>query len=310
MSFIEPHKSSQWTPTQFWSHMLTFPTTSASPHLPHNHSHPTKHLSPRLENTHHLLLTSLPKIAFSLLLFRCIPPPASFFYMSFSQARLYMALLGFILLISLEGFVGGFFAVAGLVGGVRQRGMFRRVWRAGGFRDLWARRWNLPVHEVLHVVVFERVSCPCCKLLFRPETRSRRDSQSVSTHETERKNDAKKRGPCENATAALFTFLLSGLAHEYLTWMSAGHVRGINILYFLLNGLGCTLETFYFSGARRPGWVYRVVFLVGWVWASEVYTCGYVESGFFEEAKVWMRMFGVECGEVVWLFGRPAKWDK
>ncbi|BFZ60688.1 hypothetical protein YB2330_001730 [Saitoella coloradoensis] len=232
--------------------------------------------------------------------------------MSFPQQRLYMALLGFILLISLEGFVGGAFAVWGVVTGVKQRGMFRRVWRAEGFRDLWARRWNLPVHGILHVVVFERVSCPCCRVLFGRRRRSSvvraRDDDDDAREKKKKKNEGEKRGACENATAALFTFLLSGIAHEYLTWMSAGHVRGINILYFLLNGLCCTLETWFYKG-RRPGWVYRVVFLVGWVWASEVYTWGYVESGFFEEAKVWMRMFGVECEEVVWLFGLPAKWD-
>lgn len=106
------------------------------------------------------------KVAVSLVFIRFIPPPEAFRDMSWIQQRIYYAVLGGILLVCLEGFVGGFFGAYGLLCNRHMRrtspifkiservliddilDMFNHPLISAGFRDLWGHRWNLPVHDM------------------------------------------------------------------------------------------------------------------------------------------------------------------
>lgn len=60
----------------------------------------------------------------------------------------------------------------------------------------------------------------------------------------------------------------------------------------------------------KKTWWFRVIFITLWAYGSETYTDGYLNFGFFEEAKVWLGMLFplFEVKEVVWLplVGKPV----
>lgn len=131
------------------------------------------------------------------------------------------------------------------------------------------------------------------------------------------KKEVQRRGFRENALAAFLTFLVSGAFHEVMSYMAFGDLRWSNIKYFSWNAIGCFIEVLLehslfpaYKTIKRQWW-FRLVFIVLWANGSESYTDGYLNFGFFEEAKVWIGliapMFAVK--EVVWLpiIGKPVR---
>lgn len=83
--------------------------------------------------------------------------------------------------------------------------MFNHPLMSSGFRDLWGRRWNLPVTDVLKHVIFKNVSFPISRWIH--------ESHKSPRHSAEQK----RRSFRENASAAFFTFLVSGTFHEIMS---------------------------------------------------------------------------------------------
>lgn len=294
----EAAETATWSKAEYVSRLVTFPTELVGPKLS-TLSRTMGHA--RWENAKDLV-RSVGKMLVSLVLIRCIPPPEAFLDMSWWQNRLYHALLGFILLLCLEGFVGGFFAAWGVLLDRHQRHMFNRPLISAGFRDLWSRRWNLPVHDVLHGVVFEGMTFPISRWMHA--------SHRYERHTPEHANRTYR----ENVQAAFLTFLVSGLFHEGMSYMAFGQIRGANIVYFSWNALGCSLEVFLHRRyptmkAVQRRWWFRVLFVSLWAWGSESYTDGYLNYGFFEEAKTWIGLIAPPFAikEIVWLLGKPSK---
>lgn len=112
IAFIrEVKETSQWTATEYFGRLFTFPTE-----YDNERNSTTRHIGPsaRTENAKDIGMASI-KILVSLFFIRFIPPPEAFVDMSWSQQRIYHAVLGGILLVCLEGFVGGFFGAYGLL---------------------------------------------------------------------------------------------------------------------------------------------------------------------------------------------------
>lgn len=286
-----------WSLAEYFGRLFTFVVEYDPEHRSH-----TAGVSARYENAKDLAQASV-KVVVAVVLIRCIPPPASFDDMSWLQGRLYYAVLGVILLVCLEGFVGAFFAAYGIAFDRHMRHMFDHPLVSAGFRDLWGRRWNLPVHDVLKNVVFDGVTFPLAKSFHRP-------------------HDLKKNDPAhgartfrQNASAALLTFLVSGAFHEVMSYIAFGDFRYANVKYFTWNAVGCSIEVLLekrllpqYSSVKQQWW-FRALFVVGWAWMSESYTQGYLDFGFFEEAKTWIGLMAppFEVREVVWLFGKPVR---
>ena len=286
-----------WSAVEYFGRLFTFVVE----YDPEPRSH-TEGVSARWENSKDLAQAG-GKIIVALITIRCIPPPASFADMTSTQSHLYYATLGLILLVCLEGFVGAFFAGYGFVFDRHMRHMFNHPEVSAGFRDLWACRWNLPVHDVLKSVVFDGLTFPLAKSWHRPEDVRR------GTVEHGRRTFR------QNATAAFLTFLVSGAFHEVMSYIAFGDFRWANVKYFTWNALGCSIEVLLekrlFPAYKqiKQAWWFRLVFIVGWAYMSESYTQGYLDFGFFEEAKTWIGLMAppFEVREVIWLFGKPAR---
>lgn len=110
LAFMRPvHDTSQWSVVEYYGRLFTFPTEYRD-----EKNSTTLHYGPsaRWENSKDLGMASV-KVFTSLFFIRCIPPPDAFQDMSWLQQRVYYAVLGGILLVCLEGFVGGFFGAYG-----------------------------------------------------------------------------------------------------------------------------------------------------------------------------------------------------
>ena len=104
-------ETKEWTAIEYFGRLFTFPTEYAG-----ERNSTTRHVGPsaRIENAKDIGMASI-KVIVSLFFIRFIPPPESFRDMSWLQERVYYAVLGGILLVCLEGFVGGFFGAYGLL---------------------------------------------------------------------------------------------------------------------------------------------------------------------------------------------------
>ncbi|CCG83370.1 protein of unknown function [Taphrina deformans PYCC 5710] len=301
IAFMRPvAQTSRWSAIEYYGRLFTFPTESEA----ETSSTRDFGTSAVWENGKDLGMASV-KILVSLFFIRFIPPPEAFDDMSWVQQRVYYAVLGAILLVCLEGFVGGLFAGYGLVFDRHMRHMFNHPLVSCGFRDLWGQRWNLPVTDVLKDVIFKGMTFPLSQWYH--------ESHKTAAHSTERS----KRSFRENATAAFATFLVSGAFHEIMSYMAFGDFRWANVKYFSWNAIGCSLEVWMEHGmfpdyARiKRQWWFRFLFVVLWAYGSESYTDGYLKFGFFEEAKVWIGIlfppFTVK--EVIWVpfVGKPVR---
>ncbi|BFZ56971.1 hypothetical protein PYCC9005_004021 [Savitreella phatthalungensis] len=293
----DAEETAKWSATEYWGRLFTFVVE----YDPETRSH-TQGPSARAENAKDLAVSAV-KMVFACVAIRCIPPPESFADMSWLQARAYYAILGVILLVCLEGFVGGFFAAYGFVNDRHMRHMFNRPLISSGFRDLWGRRWNLPVHDVLKNVVFNGLVFPLAKSFHRP------DAVSKGTREHGQRTFR------QNCSAALLTFLVSGAFHEVMSYIAFGDIRWANIRYFTWNAVGCSIEVYLETKAWpryatiKHNWLFRAIFVLTWAYLSESYTEGYLMFGFFEEAKTWIGLIAppLRVDEVVWLVGKPVR---
>lgn len=112
ITFLRPvEQTIKWTLVEYYGRLFTFPTEQEREKTSNTRDFGA---SARIENAKDLGMATL-KVGISLFFIRCIPPPDAFQDMSWFQRRVYYAVLGGILLVCLEGFVGGFFGAYGLL---------------------------------------------------------------------------------------------------------------------------------------------------------------------------------------------------
>lgn len=129
IAFLRPvSETSRWSVVEYYGRLFTFPTEYEG-----EKTSTTLRYGPsaRVENGKDLGMASI-KVLTSLFFIRCIPPPDAFADMSWVQQRVYYAVLGGILLVCLEGFVGGFFGAYGLLCNRHMRRMSSKTPRLSG----------------------------------------------------------------------------------------------------------------------------------------------------------------------------------
>ncbi len=247
-----------------WTELISLPLPDQT-----THSQAQAPSSARRQNAIQAM-QALPQAVLVPTLLRCIPPPESLIHMSFIQARLYHMLAGLAILFVLQGSVQLCLSSWGIVMNSRQKPMFRNPLGARTLQELWGQRWNRVVQEQLHFLF----ACLA--------------------------GNKVKGGRRRRTLAALATFLLSGLFHEYLAYQSFGTASFQQFWFFMIQGVLCSMEPYIPKGATYA-WLVRV----SWVLMCEMYTGAWLQSHFFEQAKAFLPG-PIRVDSMVWLFGRPA----
>ncbi|RKP25531.1 hypothetical protein SYNPS1DRAFT_22524 [Syncephalis pseudoplumigaleata] len=114
------------------------------------------------------------------------------------------------------------------VGAPARRDLFRRPWLTSSPRDLWGRRWNLPVQTSLAEAVYQ----PCCRLLDAAAQRAYAlaagGRQAGLPRPLRRAN---------RFVAGFGVFCLSALIHEYTLSVAFGRSDLDHLRFFCFHGL-------------------------------------------------------------------------
>ncbi|WFD19805.1 hypothetical protein MCAP1_002042 [Malassezia caprae] len=110
--------------------------------------------------------------------------------------------------------------VAGLVLGIEQAPMFENPFFTTSIQQFWT-RWNRAIATVLHRVVFGPSTANSKKKHSNPQSKPPPSLKRFA----------------QTSLMAMFTFLVSGLFHEFLLYCSTPGLYGWQTLFFLLNGL-------------------------------------------------------------------------
>eukprot|EP00667_Euglena_gracilis_P009638 EG_transcript_9794 len=142
---------------------------------------------------------------------------------------------------------------AQLAAGLEVADVMRRPWRASSLTSFW-QRWNLMAAYPLRWAIYEPIVDGPVAGKDHPEGR--------------------RRGPWR-MLGVLATFVVNGLYHEYMLWVSAGHLTGEWLAFFVIMGLAVCGEDALKAVWRRhrlpavPRLIPTMVtyaFLVGLAW--------------------------------------------
>ncbi|KAH3742867.1 hypothetical protein Pelo_15747 [Pelomyxa schiedti] len=121
------------------------------------------------------------------------------------------------------------FSLVPLITGLKLARVYNSPFLSTSPREFWSRRWNMLFRNNLHRHVF----LPICGL-------GKKEAQ-----ESAQSDKAKPKIPkWQQFIAAMAVFAVSGILHEYLTWISFepemyARFAGNQLLFFLLQGLAC-----------------------------------------------------------------------
>ena len=161
-----------------------------------------------------------------------------------------------------------FMGASGLVLGVKMKRMFHRPYFATSIRDWWSRRWNQCFKDQFYRIVFRLL----VDVNNNHRNGQRKGNQSGPKSSNNRNDDTrnddnnnnddeKAKPPLRRSTlAALMTFLVSGVIHDYYAYVTFGREFTVeSTAFFTIHGALTALQVFAQSRVPwlRPGHHHR-----------------------------------------------------
>lgn len=194
--------------------------------------------TPRLTSLVNVLQSSV-LCVFSLLLGPAFPPPDQLSVQPWASYFINAYIMAHVLYFMLMSSGNLTMNLLGLVLGIEQLPMFENPFSTTSLREFWS-RWNRAIASVLHRVIFGGKNT---------NVRQANKAEAASAAAQKKRSDdspAKmRRRFVRMSLLAVFTFVVSGLLHEYLLIFSPRPtVFGWQTLFFLLNGLVTVASTY------------------------------------------------------------------
>ncbi|WFD30682.1 hypothetical protein MSPP1_001704 [Malassezia sp. CBS 17886] len=337
-----------WGLVMFLNHLYLFPVEDDE--LRRREERVGHRRSARYECAKDILLRGIPQALFGLPLLWLFPPgdvDASLPWLKRSLYHVPMAFAVFFLLSA-----GGIFMLGslGFLCNIEQMPMFENPFFTTRLRIFWS-RWNRAIATVLHRVIFGgrntyktvdvRTRVPASKDSFfdtdgadstnegarADGLRKRRVAGAVpngtvaAADEKKSGGDAKPaprrksvRSFVNKAIAAVLTFFVSGLFHEYLLLYVSPCKPGLNTIFFVLNGFGTVLssgvERFFPNfNAKIPPMVRYMVMVAFYLAIAPLFFAPFSHTDFFSSMQRmthWALPTGMERPKpmFVYIFGK------